>query len=181
MTDRQEIENLILEYPIYQYVFLRPEDVMFTERVRTICKQECKRYGTSWSCPPAVGTVDECRDRTLGYTDVLFFSTVTEVAEILDMDQTLATRGPHEEVTTEIEQLLASRGYRVLTLSSESCAICSKCAWPEGKPCRHPDVMHPCIESFGIVVSDLAEKGEMDYYLGEHELLWFTLMFLGKD
>ena len=38
----------------------------------------------------------------------------------------------------------------VYGLSTESCAICAHCAWPDG-PCRHPDRMFPCVESHGIV------------------------------
>ena len=69
-------------------------------------------------------------------------------------------------------------GYEIYTLSSDSCAICEKCAYPEGLACRHPEHMHPCIESHGIVVSDLVERLEMDYYLGERLLLWFSIIFL---
>ena len=44
-----------------------------------------------------------------------------------------------------------------LMLSTESCAICESCAYP-GAPCRHPDRMFPCVESFGILATALAER-----------------------
>ena len=59
----QSIENYITQFPIYQYTFLSIDDIEFNDKVRTICKRECPRYGKSWSCPPAVGTVDKCRER----------------------------------------------------------------------------------------------------------------------
>ena len=37
--------------------------------------------------------------------------------------------------------------------------------------------MHPCIESLGIVVANLIEKNMMDYYLGEHMVIWFSMIF----
>ena len=58
-----EIEEYITQFPIYQYAFVKPEDIEFNDRVRQICKKECSRYGASWSCPPAVGTVEVCKER----------------------------------------------------------------------------------------------------------------------
>ena len=59
----QSIEDYITQFPIYQYAFLSIDDIEFNDKVRTICKRECPRYGKSWSCPPAVGTVDKCNHR----------------------------------------------------------------------------------------------------------------------
>ncbi len=44
-----EIEEYITQFPIYQYAFVKPEDIEFNDRVRQICKKECSRYGAS--CP----------------------------------------------------------------------------------------------------------------------------------
>ena len=51
---REEIEEFITQFPIYQYAFTEPSELEFNERVRAICKKECPRYGNSWSCPPPV-------------------------------------------------------------------------------------------------------------------------------
>ena len=51
---KDEIESFITQFPIYQYQFLTPDEIEYNDRVRMICKKECPRYGTSWSCPPAV-------------------------------------------------------------------------------------------------------------------------------
>ena len=79
---KRELEQELLQYPILQYAFLKTGQVSFPDRVRTICRQECPQYGTSWSCPPAVGTVEACREKCLGYEGVLILSTVTEVSDI---------------------------------------------------------------------------------------------------
>ena len=42
-----EIEEYITQFPIYQYAFVKPEDIEFNDRVRQICKKECSRYGAS--------------------------------------------------------------------------------------------------------------------------------------
>ena len=87
-----EIEEYITQFPIYQYAFVKPEDIEFNDRVRQICKKECSRYGASWSCPPAVGTVEVCKERCMNYDHVLFFSSIAEVDNIMDMDETLKTK-----------------------------------------------------------------------------------------
>ena len=171
-----EIENFITQFPIYQYAFVKPEDMDFNERVRAICKKECPRYGASWSCPPAVGKVEKCRQECFQYTDALFFSSVADVKDITDMKETLQTKHEHEKMTGIIEQHLRDHGLLVYTLSSDSCSLCPKCAFPRAT-CRHPEEMHPCIESHGIVVANLVELCQMDYYMGENLLLWFSIIF----
>src|SRR5699024_10336746 len=98
---KRELEQELLQNPLLQYAFLKTGQVSFPDRVRTICRQECPQYGTSWSCPPAVGTVEECRQRCEKFTDVFVFSTIAEVADITNMEETLATREEHEEVTRQ--------------------------------------------------------------------------------
>ena len=104
--NNREIEALITQFPIYQYAFVETESIEFTEKVRTICKKECSRYGKSWSCPPAVGTLDDCKNRCREYPQALFFSTIADVPDYSDMDQLLATRREHEKITSQIEELL---------------------------------------------------------------------------
>lgn len=55
MLDTNRFEEFISQYPIYEYRVLDAAEIQVRERVRTICKQECERYGTTWACPPAVG------------------------------------------------------------------------------------------------------------------------------
>ena len=138
----QSIEDYITQFPIYQYAFLSIDDIEFNDKVRTICKRECPRYGKSWSCPPAVGTKRE-----------------------------------HEEITAKIEAFLKQDAWRCYTLSTDSCSICDKCTYPK-KSCNHPDLMHPCIESHGILLTKNIEDNHMDYYMGEQMVLWFSLIFL---
>lgn len=179
MDSHKKIEQYITQFPIYQYAFFAPDEVEFSDRVRTICKKECSRYGNSWSCPPAVGTVEQCKSRCLEYTDALFFSSVAEVGDIMDMQEVLKTREEHERLTAEIETYLRGQEFLCLTLSTESCDLCEKCTYPK-HPCCRPEQMHPCIESHGIVVTNLAEKNCMDYFMGERYVLWYTLIFFRR-
>lgn len=172
----EKLEVGLAELPLYGYFFLDTKDLTFTERVRYICRKECQMYGKTWACPPAVGTVEACRARCLAYPRYLLLCTVTEVDDISDISATLATRAAHEEVTRQAEELVRAQGVEVYTLSTEACAICGSCAYPEG-PCRHPDRMHPCIESHGILLTQTAEECGLPFQYGDNVVTWFSMIF----
>lgn len=172
---RQQIEEQLAAFPVYEYAFIHTSDLEFTERVRYICENECPQYGKSWSCPPAVGTVAECKEKCMHFQKGIIFTTVTEVEDITDLEETLATRIEHEKITRQVRDLFQKEYKEVLTLSTESCAICEVCAYPEA-PCRHPDRMFPCVESFGILVTALAERYGMTFLNGSNVATWFSLI-----
>ena len=95
-------------------------------------------YGHSWSCPPAVGTKEECEERCLSFSDGFIFSSIAEVDDITDLAQTLATKPEHEDITRQIRDRLRERFGEVLALSADACSICGDCAYPE-EACRHPE------------------------------------------
>lgn len=174
--DRQWLEERLAEYPLYAYDFITTDELEFSDRVRWICAHECPMYNTTWACPPAVGTVEACRARVMSFREGLMIATITEVHDIADIQATLATRADHEAITREITELIKERSTDTLTLSTEACAHCAKCTWPDA-PCRHPDRMFPCVESHGILVTNLAEKHGIDFLAGSNLVTWFSLIF----
>ena len=175
---KEIIESQILELPLMQYEWISPEELTFKEEVRQICKQECPMYGKSWSCPPAVGTVEECRKRCLSFEGAFLFTTIAEVSDVANLEETLQTRFAHEEITRSLGKIFSDAGAETLLLSSESCAICEKCAYCEGSSCRHPEYMIPCIESQGILVTALAEKYDIPFLDSLTTVQWFGIILL---
>ncbi len=173
---REALEERLADYPIFQMAWLKSSQIAFKEEVRTICKEECPRYGKSWACPPAVGTVSACAQRCKAYNHCFIFSTLSEVEDITDMEETLKTRMPHEKITHEVAEIFREAYGEVLILSTESCAICKQCTYPDA-PCRHPEHMFPSVESHGIVVTEVAEEAGMDFMNGSNVVTWFSLIF----
>ncbi len=174
--NRELLEAQLAELPIAQYAFFDADTVEFSERIRYVCQTECARYNTSWACPPAVGTVEECKARCRSYTGALLISSLAESEDISDLQKTLPLRHDHEELTRQVASLLRAQGQEVLGLSTESCAVCEQCAYPDA-PCRFPERMFPCVESYGIVVSELAERFGIEYHYGGNVVTWFSLLF----
>ena len=174
--NREQLEAQLAELPLYQYAFIRTDELCFSERIRWICEHECPMYAKTWACPPAVGSVADCEARCRSFDDALLIATITEVGDIANMDETLATRAPHEEITRQVLELVRRQARETMVLSTEACAICERCAWPDG-PCRHPERMFPCVESHGIVVTALAERTGIDFYAEGNLVPWFSRIF----
>ncbi len=168
------LQSQLSELPLLQYEFFDTDRLEFSERIRYVCRTECPMYNTNWACPPAVGTVEECRARCMAFPHGLLIATVQE-ADTANLEASLATRAPHEEITRQVTALVAAQGVHTLTLSTESCVHCAHCTYPDA-PCRHPDKMFPCVESHGIVVTALAEQFGIDFYAGADLVTWFSLI-----
>ena len=175
--NRELLEEQLAQLPLYLYGFLDPKELEFSRRIRWICEHECPMYGKSWACPPGVGSVDRCREKCLGYEQCLMIATVTEVADISDIRETLATRPEHEAVTNQVRDLLRQQGVEPYILSTEACDICQRCAILDGQPCRMPGKMHPCVESHGINVIPMLESRGLEFQYGENVVTWISLLF----
>ena len=175
--DLQKLELELAQLPLYGYFFLEPGELEFSQRVRHICRQECPMYGKTWACPPAVGSVESCREKCLGYEHCLMIVTVTEVADIADIEATLATRPEHEAITDQVRDILRNLDAKPYVLSTEACAICDRCAVLDGLPCRFPERMHPCVESHGINVIPAMERLGLEFQFGGNMVTWISLLF----
>ena len=177
MIDLEKLEEKLNELPLYAYFTFSPEELEFSDRIRWICEHECPMYGKTWACPPGVGPVESCRGKCLGYKNCLMIATITEVEDIANMEETLATRPDHEEVTNQVGDILRELGAEPYILSTEACSICERCAILDGKPCRHPERMHPCVESHGINVIPVLENNGLEFQYGQNVVTWCSLLF----
>ncbi len=177
MLNQALLESQLCELPLYIYHFFQPSKLDFSERIRYICEHECPMYGKSWACPPAVGSVTECKIKCMQFEHCLLISTITEVNDIANIEETLATRPEHEKITNQVRELMRRQGIEPYVLSTESCSACEHCAYLDGQPCRQPDRMHPCVESHGINILPLIEELGLIFQYGENIVTWFSLFF----
>jgi predicted metal-binding protein len=177
MLNREILENQLAEFPLFAYGFIDPKALDFTDRVRYICSTECPMFGKTWACPPAVGSVEECKGKCQAHSECLMIATITEVSDIANIAECLDTRGEHEDITTQVAALMRQQGVSPYILSTEACAICSRCAIEDGLPCRMPGRMHPCVESHGINILALLDQQGLAFQYGENVVTWFSLLY----
>ena len=177
MIDKAKLEQQLCELPLYAYAYIDPKSLEYSERVRWICQHECPMYGKTWACPPGVGAVEDCAAKCRSYDHCLMVGTVTEVADISDLQETLNTRPAHEKLTNQIRDLLRQQGIQPYILSTEACAVCERCAILDGLPCRMPGRMHPCVESHGINLIPTLEANGLEFQLSGNLVTWYSLLF----
>ena len=175
--NRELLEQRLSELPLYIYDFIDPSELEFSDRIRWICEHECPMYGQSWACPPGVGCMADCRKKCGGYENCLMISTIVEVADIANLEETLATRPEHEEITNQVGAIMEEMGVKPYILSTEACAICERCAILDGEKCRHPERMHPCVESHGINIVPVLEECGLEFQFGQNVVTWVSLLF----
>ena len=174
--NRELLEEKLSELPLYIYDFLDPKELEFSDRIRWICEHECPMYGKTWACPPGVGSIPECQKKCLSYENCLLISTIVEVEDITNIEETLATRPDHEALTNQVRDVMRELGTDPYVLSTEACTICEHCAIADGQPCRFPEKMHPCVESHGINVVPILESRGLEFQFGANVVTWISLL-----
>ena len=177
MLDYAKMEQALSDLPLYSFFYADPNSIEFSDRIRHICKTECPMYGKTWACPPAVGEVADCKKKCLSYEKCLVIGTIVEVADITDIQETLSTRFDHEKLTNQVRDLFREQGVQPYILSTEACAVCDRCAYLDGLPCRMPGKMHPCVESHGINIIPTLEQNGLDFFYGGNIVTWYSLLF----
>lgn len=175
--NRALFEQQLSELPLYIYQNIDPKTLEFSQRIRSICQTDCPMYGKSWACPPGVGQVEECRAKCMGYENCLLIGSIVEVADISDLEATLATRSDHEDLTNQVRDLMRAQGIEPYVLSTEACAVCDRCAILDDLPCRFPGKMHPCVESQGINLIPTLESCGLEFQYGSNMVTWYSLLF----
>ncbi len=148
-------------------------ELIFYPDVRKPCEEtRCGGYGRSWACPPATGTLEECRERVLRFGQMQLFSKAYLLADSMDFSCIGSIMKDFKERSRTLNSRLRQQLPGILVLSNEGCGRCKACTWPEA-PCRFPEELLPAIEGYGFVVSELAGKAGIPYQNGKNTVTFF--------
>ncbi len=160
---------------------LETKALRFHEEVRAICEgNRCRGYGASWACPPAVGSLEECRARVLSFGKLLLFSKAYLLEDSMDFSGVGSAMRDFKACALALGKALRPRLKRLLILSNEGCGRCRKCTWPE-EACRFPDELQPSIEGFGFIVSELAKQAGIPYLNGKNTVTFFGAVLYDEN
>ncbi|MBC3796070.1 DUF2284 domain-containing protein [Acetobacterium tundrae] len=180
MKKQTEIEKNLAQLPILEYVFFKPEEIIFAKEVRDLCEGNgCGMYNTNWACPPAVGSIETCREKCHAYDKAMLFTTTTEMASSFDMKGWMDARVEHEALTNQVADVFRRYDKNALILSTEGCTVCKKCAYPDA-PCRFPDRMYPATEGYGIMVMQMAPALNIQYNNGANTVTYFSMVLFNE-
>ena len=158
---------------VFQYGFADTAKIRFTHEVRGMCEvNTCRKYNRTWACPPAIGTVEECRQRVQKYDRMLVFSVKWELTDSFDYEGMMAGAKAFKRVCRSVDKAFRSYTTDHLMLANEGCDTCEECTYPDA-PCRFPEQVHGSLEGYGIFVSELAKQAQINYMNGANTVTYF--------
>lgn len=90
-----QIQEIALQSSLFETGYVEISHLRYYPEVRAACeKNVCRAYGTTWACPPAVGSLDECRERVAQYDKMLLFSKKYQLEDSFDFEG--MTAGMHD-------------------------------------------------------------------------------------
>jgi predicted metal-binding protein len=148
----EELRKLGKKYSINEIVPLSTRDISVAQWVRLKCKYGCKKYGTSWCCPPETPSPDETKALLSEYSKALLLcGTARNSAFYMDNQKKRRVQVNGWKGTVALERRLFLEGYyKAFSLVSERCALCKECGYPD--ECKFPMDRRPSVESCSIDV-----------------------------
>ena len=166
-----------LETGFTHAVSLNTATLMPRQDVRDMCAADkCGAYQKNWTCPPAVGTIAQCRDRIGQYSRGLLLQTVGQMTKVIDSRCYRETERRHLENLSAIGEELRTVYPDVLCLGAGGCRVCKRCAYPE--PCRFPGRAMSSMEAYGLFVTQVCRDAGVNYYHGERTITYTACILL---
>ena len=157
----------------FQYGVVDTMDINFSQEVRAMCEvNTCREYGKTWACPPAVGTVDECKKRIQQYEKMLVFSVKYDLEDSFDFEGMMEGAKQFKKECRTFDKAIKPYLEHYLILSNEGCDLCKECTYPDA-PCRFPDRVHGPLEGNGIFVNEIAKLAQVKYNNGANTVTYF--------
>lgn len=151
---------------------LNVSTIKLREDVRGMCAEgSCGAYDKNWTCPPACGTLDECRERVAKYNRGIIVQTTGELEDAMDYEAMQETGAKHAENFAEMTRRVRELFPNALPLGAGGCRICKPCTYPDA-PCRFPDKATSSMEGYGMLVSEVCQDNNIPYYYGANTLTY---------
>lgn len=175
-----KIKEIIKEIGFWECGYVRVDKLRYSQEVRRICEENtCQNYAASWACPPAIGTLLECRSRVEQYGKMLLFTKKYEVEDSFDFQGMMNGRVDFQKKVDVLQKKLNHILPEYLLLSNEGCERCAECTYPDA-PCRFPQFLHHSLEGYGFIVGELAREAGVCYYNGPNTVTYFGALLFEK-
>lgn len=181
MDLQKEIEEIAAKSNLFEWGYVKIGDLEYHQEIRKICEgNTCRNYATSWACPPAIGTIAECRERVNQYSKMLLFTGKYELEDSFDFEGMVDGLKDFKKNVDLFQKKLDDVLQDYLLLSNEGCGRCPKCTYPSA-PCRFPHLLHHSLEGYGFIVKDLADEAGIHYNNGTNTVTYFGALLFNAD
>lgn len=150
----------------------------FLTEVRDMCAvNKCGNYDTSWSCPPACGTLEEIAERVKTYDYAMILQSTEEMEDDFDWEAIERATLRCGESLRKLTDRLKDKGVQVLPMGSGGCKKCDSCTYPDA-PCRFPEELSPSMEACGLMVTNECQRAGLKYYYGPRTMTFNATIFV---
>lgn len=160
------------------------EAINFNEDYRKQCEQNaCGSYNKNWMCPPAIGRINELKERTSKFKQGLLFQTVYQLKNSFDWEGMQQGTADHTQIFRNMLDNIKKSGIfrEILPLNVGPCTYCGRCAILDGQECRFPEEAVSSIEAYGMDVMALEKSCGMPYYNGKDTISCVSLILVNLD
>ena len=85
MSEVEKYFKLAKDSGLTHFVSLDVSTLEFLPEIRDMCNpKQCRRYNTSWSCPPACPSLEQLRDKAAVFSVGIIVQTVGDIEDSLD-------------------------------------------------------------------------------------------------
>ena len=150
---------------------LDPQTLEVREDVRAMCAEDkCGAYNKNWTCPPAVGTLEACRQRMRQYRRGILLQTVGHMRKPIDSRCCRETEQRHLANFRALADAIRREYPDALCLGAGGCRVCKQCSYPE--PCRFPEMALSSMEGYGLFVTQVCRDADVPYHHGEKTITY---------
>ena len=150
---------------------LDPQSLIAREDVRAMCVEDkCGAYNKNWTCPPAIGTVEECQERMRRYKRGILLQTVGQMTKTVDTRCYRETEQRHINNFYALAEAIRKVHPGALCLGAGGCRVCKVCAYPE--PCRFPGKAVSSMEGYGLFVAQVCRDANIAYHHGDRTITY---------
>ena len=178
MNLQSNIQAMILDCGFTESGIVPKNAIHYYPEIRKICEgNSCRGYAASWACPPAVGTLEECKSRIDSFNSMILFSKKYDLEDSFDFDGMRHGMRDFKKALDALNARLKNLRSEYLLLGNEGCGRCAECTYPDA-PCRFPDLLIHSIEGYGLIVNELANEAGVRYSNGTNTVTFFGAILL---
>ena len=169
-----EITELALKEGFTTAGALNMDALVFMPEVRDMCSADkCRAYGKTWRCPPAIGSIDDAFKKTEKYNNGIIVQTTGHLEDDFDYETMAATSKKHADSFVSFMKAMKAAYPGALGMGAGTCQKCKECTYPDS-PCRFPDDSYSSMEAYGLWVSEVCRKSDMEYNYGKNTLTYVS-------
>jgi predicted metal-binding protein len=160
---------------VHEIGLIETSALVFSPELYKACEANvCGNYNKNWTCPPAIGTMEEQREKILHWKYALVFTTKYDLEDSFDFEGMLQAGKTHNELSADIRKQFSLNP----VYGAGGCKVCETCAYPE--PCRFPEKTVSAVEAAGINVTALSRTANLKYNNGPNTVTYFSMILFNE-